>query len=610
MGDARQDEHGGIAAAHGRMLLDFERRQAPRRHGPGPHPGFARRGPRLAAKLWWLREQRAMFRSKKRGEVQHLIEEDGGLHDGTAERVSAKTGVPAAEVYGVGSFFHLLSRPAAKVRVCTGLSCLMGGAEQVLAAARAAKLPVEECSCLAACDVPPAVLKDRRVLASVRVEDVEASGGDWKKLGGDRGERALARHRRVGISRRFGSPSRTGARFFRTPLPRRPGEGRRRPSSRPSSGRGTGCRGGEGPGSRLTSNGRECGARRRRRATSCSTPTRASPAPSRTREVMMRRPDLVLEGLAIAADAVGARDVYLYLRGEFEIPWGGDGRCGGALPRERRSRRRGVPLSRGSWRLHLRRGDRAARGARRQARHAAPQAALSHGARALGQADPRAQRRDHRLRTGDRRAGGRVVPGARKDRARLQAVLRERRREAAGHVRAAARREPGRARRGGRRLRGRAQGVLARRRELGLSAGERADAAPRLPLPGRDWIDARLGGGRRAQRGRRPEAGRAVPARLLRERELRPVRSVPHRDAVSARRLRRAPCRPGGRRRPRARRRRCVADERGLYLRARAGRPSGPDERDEILPRRAGGAEPARLRRSASGFCHPSLLSL
>src|SRR5690606_10138520 len=46
------------------------------------------------------------------------------------------------------------------------------------------------------------------------------------------------------------------------------------------------------------------------------------PGTFKDREVMMRRPDLVIEGLAIAAHAVGARAVYLYLRGEFEVPWG------------------------------------------------------------------------------------------------------------------------------------------------------------------------------------------------------------------------------------------------------------------------------------------------
>ena len=37
---------------------------------------------------------------------------------------------------------------------------------------------------------------------------------------------------------------------------------------------------------------------------------------------MLRRPDLMIEGLAIAAWTIGARQVYLYLRGEFEVPWG------------------------------------------------------------------------------------------------------------------------------------------------------------------------------------------------------------------------------------------------------------------------------------------------
>ena len=46
------------------------------------------------------------------------------------------------------------------------------------------------------------------------------------------------------------------------------------------------------------------------------------PGTFKDREVLLRRPDLVLEGLAIAAEAVGAREVYLYLRGEWEIPWG------------------------------------------------------------------------------------------------------------------------------------------------------------------------------------------------------------------------------------------------------------------------------------------------
>jgi NADH:ubiquinone oxidoreductase subunit F (NADH-binding) len=45
------------------------------------------------------------------------------------------------------------------------------------------------------------------------------------------------------------------------------------------------------------------------------------PGTFKDREILLRRPDLVIEGLAIAASVVGASEVYLYLRGEFEIAW-------------------------------------------------------------------------------------------------------------------------------------------------------------------------------------------------------------------------------------------------------------------------------------------------
>ena len=45
------------------------------------------------------------------------------------------------------------------------------------------------------------------------------------------------------------------------------------------------------------------------------------PGTFKDREVMVRRPDLVVEGLAIAARVVGATEVYCYLRGEFGTPW-------------------------------------------------------------------------------------------------------------------------------------------------------------------------------------------------------------------------------------------------------------------------------------------------
>ena len=41
------------------------------------------------------------------------------------------------------------------------------------------------------------------------------------------------------------------------------------------------------------------------------------PGTFKDREIMLRRPHLLVEGLAIAAETVGADVIYLYVRGEF-----------------------------------------------------------------------------------------------------------------------------------------------------------------------------------------------------------------------------------------------------------------------------------------------------
>ena len=46
----------------------------------------------------------------------------------------------------------------------------------------------------------------------------------------------------------------------------------------------------------------------------------SEPGTFKDREIILRRPDKVLEGLAIAAELIGASDVYCYLRGEFQLP--------------------------------------------------------------------------------------------------------------------------------------------------------------------------------------------------------------------------------------------------------------------------------------------------
>ena len=127
-------------------------------------------------------------------------------------------------------------------------------------------------------------------------------------------------------------------------------------------------------------------------STCASTPTRASPARSRTAQIIEDDPHLLIEGVLIAAYAIQCHTAYIYIRGEFAL--GAERARGGAAPRPtprgilgknilgtgfdldvvRPPRRR---------RLHLRRGDRADRVARGQARLPAHQAAVSRPRTAL-----------------------------------------------------------------------------------------------------------------------------------------------------------------------------------------------------------------------------------
>ena len=183
------------------------------------------------------------------------------------------------------------------------------------------------------------------------------------------------------------------------------------------------------------------------------------PGTCKDRDILMFNPHIVIEGMAIAAYAMGIKVGYNYIHGEiFEVydrfeealdearaaGYLGDNLFGSRLqlPAARRARLR---------RLHLRRGDRAARIARGQEGPAALQAAVPGQLRPLRQADDDQQHRDLR--------GGAVDhpqrrPGLPRDRQaeqrRHQDLLGGRRRRAARQLRDPARhavRDAARARR-------------------------------------------------------------------------------------------------------------------------------------------------------------------
>ncbi|MCP4004512.1 MAG: NADH-quinone oxidoreductase subunit F [bacterium] len=258
---------------------------------------------------------------RTRATVPERIRNAGGLAPGVARSVSKATGMPEAAVHGVASFYSLLARPQMSIRVCTGVSCRLAGADALLETARAEGLPAEACSCLAACDAAPAVLKDRRVLPQVELADLRATQGDWRNLevqGTQRdgqwlGEIGQTEQERMGpVFNLAGVPD-----WSASSLQRARELGAENVLSALEEA-GLQGRGGAG----FPAHRKWRGMRVQPETTRylVLNADESEPGTFKDRELLLRRPDLVLEGLAIAALCVEASDVYLYLRGEFELP--------------------------------------------------------------------------------------------------------------------------------------------------------------------------------------------------------------------------------------------------------------------------------------------------
>lgn len=228
----------------------------------------------------------------KRERVLPMLHEHGGLSEETARRVAAETGVSEAEIWGSGSFYTLLKNAGPHLRVCNGLSCRLHGAEEKITKLRLAGEKVEAVSCLGQCDRAPAWLDGEMRVHSDYTGDrgasdasdelaINLSGQDNARYAALRAATAMGSDAVIEAVKTSGLQGRGGAGFpahFKWNSVREQTEQERYVI----------CNADEG-----------------------------EPGTFKDRECMRLRPHLVLEGLAIAAQAIAAKDVYIYIRGEF-----------------------------------------------------------------------------------------------------------------------------------------------------------------------------------------------------------------------------------------------------------------------------------------------------
>ncbi|MCC6749905.1 MAG: SLBB domain-containing protein [Deltaproteobacteria bacterium] len=253
-------------------------------------------------------------RRRGRASVPEAIRDAGGDRPGVAREVGRETGVPEAQVHGVATFFHLLAEPEVRLRICQGLSCQLRGAAELLAQAKAQGLPAAGCSCLAACDAPVAALRDRTPLVGLEAEGLAAAGAALEAL----------RSAEPTPPARHADPSPTVFGLHQAPRPlgaafaQALALGPERVFDAIAA---SGLQGRGGAGFPAGTKWRAVASQPEPVRYVVLNADEGEPGTFKDRELLVRRPDLVVEGLAIAASAVGARSIYCYLRGEFRAPW-------------------------------------------------------------------------------------------------------------------------------------------------------------------------------------------------------------------------------------------------------------------------------------------------
>jgi NADH:ubiquinone oxidoreductase subunit F (NADH-binding)/NADH:ubiquinone oxidoreductase subunit E len=253
-----------------------------------------------------------------------LQQRHGGLTERMLEDVARALGISAARVYGVASFYSMLStelRPKRTLRICDGPPCWLRGAAEVRATAEEAygeQWQVERTSCLGLCDMAPAALVDLDQcgpLSTTRVSEIQSG---WR---GElpRYDQPLPGEERVILAgtgpiapHSLQSALEHGAyQGLQKALSRSPAEVIEAVEK-------AGLRGRGGAGFPTGVKWRFVAREGRTPKYIVCNADESEPLVFKDRVVMQNHPHRLLEGMAIAAFAVGAQEGIIYIRGEYE----------------------------------------------------------------------------------------------------------------------------------------------------------------------------------------------------------------------------------------------------------------------------------------------------
>jgi NADH-quinone oxidoreductase subunit F len=255
--------------------------------------------------------------------LRSLQRERGSLPRELLADVARALAIPAAQVYGVATFYSMLTTPAAPertIRICDGPYCALRGAGELLLKTQArlgASWTITRTSCLGLCDRAPAALVRDEQVGPVPLDDVGEPALRWCGEGPDYRSPRPGELRVLLPDPQQASSDPLEIAFIRGTYP-----ALRKALSQPPEGvlaeiEASRLRGRGGAGFPAGRKWRFVAREARRPKHVVCNADESEPLSFKDRVLLDLQPHLVLEGMAIVARAVGAEEGCIYIRGEY-----------------------------------------------------------------------------------------------------------------------------------------------------------------------------------------------------------------------------------------------------------------------------------------------------
>jgi NADH-quinone oxidoreductase subunit F len=253
-----------------------------------------------------------------------LHAEYGRLTPHLINEVARELHLPISHVYGIATFYSLLTTPAPSertIRICDGPYCTMRGAVNLLSQIQSQldeSWTITRTSCLGLCDRAPAALVGDSQVGPIQLKDMDRYESGWCGVLSDYGQPRPSETRAL-LPDPGANNDPLGVAFEKGEYPALKKALRMSPDAILHELEASKLRGRGGAGFPAGRKWRIVASRAQRPKYVVCNADESEPLSFKDRVLIDSCPQLVLEGIAIVGYAVGAEAGYVYIRGEYGI---------------------------------------------------------------------------------------------------------------------------------------------------------------------------------------------------------------------------------------------------------------------------------------------------